>query len=59
MLICILVVLVGNEDNIDLSGGLEEIFIDNLVKNMGKVKGKLIEILNKMDGLYHIILLQL
>lgn len=45
-------ILVGNEENIELNGGLEKIFIDNVIKNMHQVKGKLIATMNKVEALY-------
>lgn len=46
------VVLVGNEENIDLKDGLEKIFLDNIIKNMQSIRGKLDTITSSITTLY-------
>ncbi len=41
-----LVVLVGNAENMDLSGGLDEILLENKMKQISKIKGIVTNILS-------------
>jgi hypothetical protein len=46
------VVLVGSKKSHDLAGGLEKIFLANLVMKVTQIKDMLVEIMNRIVNLY-------
>ena len=52
ILIFIIVVLLGTKENLDLTGGVDKIFLDNIVKKMKELKGELIGIISRVTSLY-------